>query len=391
MEMEQLITTLKGHEDNVRTLISFSSKKNCILSCSTDGTIRKWNIKTGDNIILFSAEENDGLVNESPKKIYRMTLSSDDKFIAFARFSDSYISVLSLQMRTPSSHNSSSTPSSSSGTLGSDDRDGALVTSIRRLPLELATQDDCNVWSIAFSCDGKFLVCSRKNYIIHIWETGEYNLLHTLNNPGHRDLVFSLYFRPFAPEFASASLDGIVKIWNAVTGTCLSTLQLRNDEIISNRSDGIYVVAFCSNDLYFASGSINGWLQIALLSGLKNRKHSATFDNDDVVGHSVHQDSSFADHTNFHVQGHQAAIFALSFSNDSKLLLSGSFDFNVCLWSTEKFERLRVIENRFRVYSVAFACNDEYICWTRGNKICVLRNFDSDEYFGDVKNAASCC
>ena len=79
------------------------------------------------------------------------------------------------------------------------------------------------IWSAAFSPNGKRLALANLRKTAEVWDTDTGRLLTTLR--GHTDWVTSLAFSPDGKRIATSSRDGVVKVWEAEAGRELLTLQ----------------------------------------------------------------------------------------------------------------------------------------------------------------------
>jgi hypothetical protein len=77
--------------------------------------------------------------------------------------------------------------------------------------------------SVVFSHDSRQLASASGDHAVKIWDAVTGECLQTLQ--GHGDSVESVVFSHDSRQLASASYDCIVKIWDAVTGKCLQTLE----------------------------------------------------------------------------------------------------------------------------------------------------------------------
>ena len=83
------------------------------------------------------------------------------------------------------------------------------------------------VWSVAFSPDGRQLASASNDRTVRIWDGETGTLQQTLE--GHTDWVRSVAFSPDGRRLASASDDRTVRIWDAETGTLQQTLEGHTD------------------------------------------------------------------------------------------------------------------------------------------------------------------
>jgi WD40 repeat protein len=93
------------------------------------------------------------------------------------------------------------------------------------------------VWGVAFSADGTKLATASGDHTIKIWDTQTWRCLDTLQ--GHTSWVQSVDFSSDSQSLVSGSADTTVKVWDLQTGGCLQTL--------SGHTNWIYSVLFAKN------------------------------------------------------------------------------------------------------------------------------------------------
>ena len=107
--------------------------------------------------------------------------------------------------------------------------------------LEGYTED---VYSVAWSPDGKTLASASFDGSVRLWEPASGKLLATLQGSS---AFASVAWSPDGKILASAPIDGTVKLWEAASGKLLATLQ--------GHTDMVYSVAWSPDGKTLASGS----------------------------------------------------------------------------------------------------------------------------------------
>ncbi|XP_038054449.1 U3 small nucleolar RNA-interacting protein 2-like isoform X2 [Patiria miniata] len=215
-----------------------------------------------------------------------------------------------------------------------------------------------HVLALAISSDNSFLASGCRSKIIHVWNPGNGELLHTFR--GHRDAVSGLSFRKGTHTLYSASHDRSVKVWNldemayvetlfghqdsimaidsltrerAVTaGGRDNTLRvwkiIEESQLIYNSPGGSVDCIKLINEEHFISGSDDG--SISLWSVLKKKPaavvknaHSKRFDTI-TNGQSQTQNTVYPKEENW--------ISSVAALQSSDLLASGSKDSKIRLW-----------------------------------------------------------
>jgi WD40 repeat protein len=77
--------------------------------------------------------------------------------------------------------------------------------------------------AIAFSQDGTMLVSASISGIVQLWDTATGNARQTLK--GHTRSVNAIAFSPDGTMLASASNDGTVRLWDTATGNTRQILE----------------------------------------------------------------------------------------------------------------------------------------------------------------------
>jgi len=163
---------LRGHKDEVNS-ISFSPDGKILASGSKDETIRLWDTTTGQSL---------GEPLENGDLVYSVTFSSDGKLLASGGYN-------SIQLWDVASRQSIGTP---------------------------LRGHELWVWSVAFSPDGKLLASGSVDKTIRLWDVAT---RQQIGEPlkGHKHNINSITFSPDGKTLASGSTDYTIRLWDVAT------------------------------------------------------------------------------------------------------------------------------------------------------------------------------
>ena len=153
----------EGHDSHVNS-VAYSGDGKQIASCSSDWTVRVWDVSTGSRR-TFRA---------NAKWIYSVAFSPDSTQLASDR-----------RLFNPS------TGSFAHDAFGGTER---------------------AVYSFSFSADGRFLASGSFLAACHIWDTSTHQTIAQL--VGHKNDVLSVAFFPDGKQLMSASEDGTIRKWD---------------------------------------------------------------------------------------------------------------------------------------------------------------------------------
>jgi len=181
--------------------------------------------------------------------------------------------------------------------------ENALHRSVLTSRVRKVLQDDSEVWSVAYSPDGKQIATTNWNNSANIWDAESGQLLITL--AGHTESVNGVAFSPDGKLVATASDDGTAKIWDVDTGKELLTL--------SGHDGTVHDISFSPDGRHLASASDDG---TAKIWNVKTGKEELTF------------------------SGHGDTVFDVAYSPDGNFVATSGLDEYVRIWDAATGDEL---------------------------------------------------
>lgn len=208
--------------------------------------------------------------------------------------------------------------------------------------VNISGHDDC-VYGVAFSPDGKLVATASYDKLIKLWDASTGQEVRTLKD--HVDAVYSLAFTPDGSRLVSGAADRAVKVWNVATGERVYTM--------SEPLDGIYTVAVDPSGRFVAAGGLDKSIRMWELG-----------DRDAILLHSL--------------MAHEDAILKLSWSPDSKYLISSSADRTVKILEARSLVEVQALRQPDWAYGAEYSPNGEVIAVGRFDGTLIL--YDSVTY-----------
>lgn len=137
---------------------------------------------------------------------------------------------------------------------GSDDKTIRLWDAVTGTPHPVPFEGHHNyVFSIAFSPKGNMLVSGSYDEAVFIWDVRSATVIRSL--PAHSDPVGGVNFVFDGTLIASCSSDGLIRLWDAVTGQCLRT-------IVHENNAGVTAVKFSPNGKYILAWTLDSSIRL---------------------------------------------------------------------------------------------------------------------------------
>ncbi|NEO15626.1 MULTISPECIES: TIR domain-containing protein [unclassified Moorena] len=423
------IATFKGHQAEVYS-VSFSPQGKMIASASEDKTIKLWSLD-GRELKTFP-KKFPGVrsVRFSPDG---KTLASASRYKTVKLWSLDGSELQTLRGHQAGAYDLSFSPDGKTLASAGEDKTIKLWRLDAKTPRTFKGHRS-NVWSVSFSPDGKTLASASDDKTAKLWHLdytcgkeglGERSSSQIINfmdfclTPkvldSHRDAVFSVSFSPDGKTIATGSRDSRVRLWSK-DGKKIQTLQ--------GHQGGVFSVSFSPDSQTIVSGS---WDKAVKLWSFKGRERqrlkklragvrSVNFSPDGLMIAAGSDDNTIklwrrgnlchgelkpaklkpanlkpavgSDHnTNFLpfcltptiLKGHDDVIWTVSFSPDSQMLVSGSEDETVKLWSRDGKEIRTLKGHKGKVFSVSFSPDGKMIASASGDKTVKLWNLKGQE------------
>mgnify|MGYP005840425829 CR=1 FL=1 len=344
----QCLKTLQGYTDRVFSL-SFSPDGRLLATGSEDHLVRVWDVRTGELLRILSGHTDEvrsvAFAPQSYGRGIQKNLSTQNpKF-----------KIQNLKSKTQNPKLEYLLAS------GSYDRTVRLWDVNAGECLKILEEHSDQVWSVAFSPDGRVLASGSSDRIIKLWDVSSGQRLKSLL--GHSGQIRTVAFSPDGQTLASGSDDQSVRLWNYRTGEVL--------RVLTEHSSWISSVAFSPDDCLLASASedqsVRLWdtrnnLCLKTLQGHSNGIWSVAFNPLGTILASGSQDGAIRlwdIRTGKYLAGlqeHTSWVWSVAFSPDGCLLASGSEDKTIQLWDTRTGQHLQsLVGHQDAVFSVLFS------------------------------------
>ncbi len=354
---------LTGHTHWISSL-AFSPDGKTLASDSRDGTIRLWDVITGEERYVLQKDSDEATMLAFTSDGSTMVrVSWENKISLWDSSTGEHKQTFALHPDC-STTGAAFNPNGKTVAIGSDN--GTIYLhdlDTGQLKITLTGHGE-HVDNLTFSNDGKTIATSSHyDKTIRLWDahTGEHKLTLTEHTRCVRGLAFSLDGK----TLASGSGDGTIRLWDADTG--------KEKHTFTGHSERIYSVAFNPNGDIIASGSTNGIINfwdadtghyIKTLNELRNGFYepadSLVFSPDGrtlACGHDgIHLWDVHTGEDKMQLTEHTDAIESVAFSPDGKTLASGSWDKTIRLWDAHTGEpKKTLIGHTKTVNSIAFS------------------------------------
>jgi WD40 repeat protein len=233
--------TLSGHQDHIWS-VAFSSDGSILASGGADCQIRLWDVDRGECFQVLSGHQD----------WIRAIVFHPDNQTLISSCADGTIGLWNIDT---GGYKVINTPQVWSLALSRDGKflvTGSIERTVKLWDIETRecmhtymAQASQAVYSVAFSADNKTVISGSADNKIRLWDLHSGECIQVFNE--HEGFIFSLACSPNGKILASGSGDRTVKLWDMQTGKCLHTLLGHINKVCS--------VAFSPDGKILASGS----------------------------------------------------------------------------------------------------------------------------------------
>ncbi|MCT7958429.1 DUF4429 domain-containing protein [Laspinema palackyanum] len=265
-----------------------------------DCTIKLWHLKRREEICTLTGHS---------KSIRAVTFSPDGRMVVSGS-DDKQIKIWDVEtgkiIYTLTGHSKAVTavafsPNGETLVTGSDDCTIKLWSLKTKKEQQTLSGHSGYVQSVDVSPDGETVVSGGCDFNVKIWKIKEGRVL---NLSSHKGFIQSVKVSPDGQTIASGGFDDAIKLWNLTNGEPIRTLSGQ-----PGRSEGVQCVAFSPDGALLATAS-GSHKTIKLWDWLNGELFCTLSD---------------------HIKG----VYAVSFTPDSKTLISGSRDQTIKVWQAE--------------------------------------------------------
>jgi WD40 repeat protein len=345
-ELQERIV-LKGHESSLWSA-SFTPDGRRVVTASEDGTVRVWDVGSGDQLAIFQGHTGSVRVAAfNPDGSQLITASTDET----ARLWNVKTQRATILKHRAVVRSAAFDPDGRRVVTASDDDTARVWDAQTGDRIAVLMGHTAPVRVAAFSPNGRYVLTASDDTTAHLWDAETGNVIHIFE--GHTESVRGAAFSPDGAYAVTTSLeDHSARVWDVEIGKQVAVLEHRHD---------VWSAAFSPNGQYIVTASDDKtarvWdaqkgTQIHVLNGHDGPVRAAVFSPDgrsivtaseDNTARIWHADSGKLATI---LRGHLEPVRGAVFSPDGRYVLTISKDATARLWSakTETSKQVAVLE-----------------------------------------------
>ncbi len=352
------IAVLRGHEDGVLQ-VAYSPNGSQLVSASSDGTARVWNVETGSEIAVLRGHE--GAVRSaafSPDGRRIVTASADKTARLWNAASGAEIAVLEGHDRTV--RLALFSPDGRRIVTASDDGTAQLWDATIATRIGVLAGHTGRINAIAFSNDGRYVATASNDTTVRLWDAASGTEIAVLE--GHGSNVRDVAFSPDSTTLVTASDDETARLWDVDSGNEIMILRGHDLSVnaVAFSPDGSRVVTASSDDTARIWDVDDGAI-ISVLEGHERSVTAVAFSADGSRVVTASRDGTgrvwdALDGTQLAVLGgHEQAIQDLAGSPTTDRFATASADGTIRIWETGGLLGQVLLRHRAGVASAVYS------------------------------------
>lgn len=278
--------------------IAFSSNGQTLASGHSDGLVRIWDLSTQKQLrSLFGHTQQVRSVGFRPDGCL-LASGSDDCSIHLWNWQTGELKWI-LRGHQSWISNVVFSPDGRTLASSSEDQSVRLWDTQKKQPLKVLRGHNSGVWAVALHPHQHYLVSGGQDRRVRLWPLTDQATGQELT--GNEGWVLAVAVSPNGQWIASGGEDSSLHLWNSQTGKLIATWREHTHEV--------WAVAFCPDRDLLVSGSLDGTIRL--------------WSPSEQTCQGI-------------LRGHHSGVWTLAVSPDGKRIASGSQDQTVRIWDVER-------------------------------------------------------